>query len=104
MNSSRKRPAHGFRLESLTKIAETKSQDKQQTLLSYIAHVVEKVFPNVLTFYEDLELQDAYKGISHFCRHIIFFAFLIYNCCLVHGKMGERILALFLLQNMQSHN
>jgi len=65
MNSSRKRPAHGFRLESLTKISETKSQDRQQTLLSYIAHVVEKVFPNVLTFYEDLELQNACKGTSY---------------------------------------
>ena len=62
MNSSRKGAAHGFRLESLTKISETKSQDKKQTLLSYIAHVVEKVFPNVLTFHEDLDVLNACSG------------------------------------------
>lgn len=62
MNSSRKGAAHGFKLESLTRITETKSQDKRQTLLNYIAHVVEKIFPNVLTFYEDLDIQNACSG------------------------------------------
>jgi len=64
MNSSRKKPANGFKLDSLAKIGETRSQDRQQTLLSYITHVVEKVYPNVLTFYDDLEVQDACNGMA----------------------------------------
>ena len=62
MNSSRRGAAHGFKLESLSKITETKSQDKKQTLLNYMVHVVEKVFPNVLTFHEDLEISTACSG------------------------------------------
>ena len=62
MNSSRRGAAHGFKLESLGKIAEMKSHDKKQTLLSYMVHVVEKVFPNVVTFHEDLDIQPACSG------------------------------------------
>ena len=57
-------PAYGFKLDSLAKIKETRSQDKQQTLLNYIAHMVEKVYPNILTFYDDLEIQAACKGMA----------------------------------------
>lgn len=64
MNSSRRGAAHGFKLESLSKITDTKSQDKKQTLLNYIVHVVEKVFPNVLTFHEDLDIHTACTGIQ----------------------------------------
>ncbi len=62
MNSSRRGAAHGFKLESLSKMTDTKSQDRKQTLLSYMVHVVEKVFPNVLTFHEDLDIQHACSG------------------------------------------
>lgn len=62
MNSSRRGAVHGFRLESLNKITETKSHDRKQTLLNYIVHMVEKVFPNVLTFYEDLDIHAACSG------------------------------------------
>ena len=62
MNSSRRGAAYGFKLESLSKINDTKSRDQKQTLLNYIAHVVEKVFPNVLTFYEDLDIETASSG------------------------------------------
>ena len=64
MNSSRRGAAYGFKLESLGKITDTKSRDKKQTLLHYIVHVVEKVFPNVLTFHEELDIDTACSGPS----------------------------------------
>ena len=62
MNSSRRGAVHGFKLESLTRITDTRSHDKKQTLLNYIVHMVEKVFPNVLTFHEDLDIHAACSG------------------------------------------
>lgn len=62
MNSSRRGAVHGFKLESLTRITDTRSHDKKQTLLNYIVHMVEKVFPNVLTFHEDLDIHTACSG------------------------------------------
>ena len=63
MNSSRRGAAHGFKLESLNRIADTRSYDKKQTLLNYMVHMVEKVFPNVLTFHEDLDVHTACSGV-----------------------------------------
>ncbi len=67
MNSSRRGAVHGFKLESLVKIVDIKSCDRKQTLLNYITHVTEKVFPNVLTFYEDLDIHSACSGRCDFC-------------------------------------
>ena len=36
--------------------------DKRQTLLHYIAHVVEKLYPHQLSFYDDLDIDEAAKG------------------------------------------
>ncbi len=38
--------------------------DRKQTLLHYIVHVVEMVYPNVLTFYDDLSVDKACQGRS----------------------------------------
>lgn len=45
--------------------------DRKQTLLHYIVHVVELVYPNVLSFYEDLNVVEACQGESHvhMCAH-----------------------------------
>ncbi len=40
----------------------TKSLDRKQTLLHYIAHVVESVYPNVLSFHEELNIEKACQG------------------------------------------
>ena len=44
---------------------DTKSLDRKQTLLHYITHVVESVYPHVLSFYEDLDIEEACKGRLH---------------------------------------
>ncbi len=38
--------------------------DRKQTLLHYIVHVVELVYPNVLSFYEELNVVEACQGES----------------------------------------
>ena len=41
---------------------DTRSTDKKQNLLHYIVNVVEKVYPTVLCFYDDLKVDDACEG------------------------------------------
>ena len=50
-------------LSQLMQLSDTKSLDRKQTLLHYIAHVVETVYPNVLSFYDDLDIEEACQGI-----------------------------------------
>ena len=46
-------------------LADTRSTyDKKQTLLHYIAHVVEKLYPHQLSFYDDLDIDEAAKGVG----------------------------------------
>ncbi|XP_019853233.1 PREDICTED: formin-like protein 3 [Amphimedon queenslandica] len=59
MNSSKRGTATGFKLASLERLLDTNSTDKKQNLLHYITHVVEKVYPNLLLFYEDLTIGKA---------------------------------------------
>ena len=42
---------------------DTRTHDRKQTLLHYITHVVESMYPNVLSFHEDLNLEEACEGI-----------------------------------------
>ena len=47
----------------LMQLTDTRSTyDKRQTLLHYIAHVVEKLYPHQLSFYDDLDIDEAVKG------------------------------------------
>ena len=50
-------------------LTDTKSQDRQLTLLNYITHVVERVYPHIVSFYEDLDIDEACKGNTK--RHAI---------------------------------
>uniref|UniRef100_A0A2M4BBJ2 Putative rhoa gtpase effector dia/diaphanous n=1 Tax=Anopheles marajoara TaxID=58244 RepID=A0A2M4BBJ2_9DIPT len=55
MNSgSKKEAAFGFEISFLPKLSSTKDCENKQTLLHYLAEVVESKFPEALTFYEDL--------------------------------------------------
>ena len=47
---------------SMTQLTDTKSLNRKQTLLQYITHVVETVYPNVLSFYDDLDIEEACQG------------------------------------------
>ncbi|XP_055641138.1 protein diaphanous [Toxorhynchites rutilus septentrionalis] len=65
MNSgSKKEAAFGFEISFLPKLSSTKDYENKQTLLHYIADVVEKKFPEALTFYEDLSHVDKASRVS----------------------------------------
>ncbi|KAJ0062979.1 hypothetical protein NL108_010283, partial [Boleophthalmus pectinirostris] len=56
MNKGQRGNAYGFRINSLNKIADTKSSiDKSVTLLHYLITVLEQKYPKVMTFTEDLK-------------------------------------------------
>ncbi|XP_053672897.1 protein diaphanous isoform X2 [Anopheles nili] len=65
MNSgSKKDPAFGFEMSFLPKLSNTKDYENKQTLLHYLAEVIETKFPEVLNFYEDLSQVDKASRVS----------------------------------------
>ena len=54
MNSAKRGPAYGFKLQSLDSLVDTKSTDKRLSLLHYIADTVRHKFPELTNF--DTEL------------------------------------------------
>ncbi|KAK1138195.1 hypothetical protein AOXY_G37967, partial [Acipenser oxyrinchus oxyrinchus] len=56
MNKGQRGNAYGFKVSSLNKIADTKSSiDKNITLLHYLITILEKKYPKVVAFHEDLQ-------------------------------------------------
>ncbi|KAJ8288982.1 hypothetical protein COCON_G00016410 [Conger conger] len=56
MNKGQRGNAYGFKISSLNKIADTKSSiDKNITLLHYLITILEKKYPKVVLFQEDLQ-------------------------------------------------
>ncbi|KAJ0060838.1 hypothetical protein NL108_001693 [Boleophthalmus pectinirostris] len=56
MNKGQRGNAYGFKVSSLNKIADTKSSiDKNITLLHYLITILEKKYPKVLMFQDDLK-------------------------------------------------
>lgn len=62
MNSGKRGPAYGFRLQSLDTLMETKSSDKRMCLLHYIVETIRFKFPELLNF--DSELMYIEKASS----------------------------------------
>ena len=54
MNSGKRGPAYGFKIQSLDNLLDTKSSDKKMTLLHYIEATVNEQFPEVATFDTDI--------------------------------------------------
>lgn len=54
LNSSKRGPAYGFKLQSLDTLLDTKSTDKRTCLLHYIVQTIRHKFPELLDF--DTEL------------------------------------------------
>lgn len=61
---SKNEAAFGFEISFLTKLTNTKDFENKQTLLHYIAEVVETKFPECLTFYEDIPHVDKASRVS----------------------------------------
>ncbi|KAH8317801.1 hypothetical protein KR074_010718, partial [Drosophila pseudoananassae] len=65
MNSgSKNEAAFGFEISYLTKLTNTKDADNKQTLLHYLADLVEKRFPDALNFYDDLSHVDKASRVN----------------------------------------
>uniref|UniRef100_A0A3Q2ZJ46 Formin like 1 n=1 Tax=Hippocampus comes TaxID=109280 RepID=A0A3Q2ZJ46_HIPCM len=58
MNSSKRGAAYGFRLQSLDLLLETKSTDRTQTLLHFIANIVHEKYPDLANFHTELHFVD----------------------------------------------
>ncbi|XP_017293572.1 formin-like protein 1 isoform X2 [Kryptolebias marmoratus] len=58
MNSSKRGPAYGFRLQSLDLLLDTKSTDRRQTLLHFIVNTIRDKHPELQTFYTELSFLD----------------------------------------------
>uniref|UniRef100_A0A672M940 ADP-ribosylation factor-like protein 6-interacting protein 6 n=1 Tax=Sinocyclocheilus grahami TaxID=75366 RepID=A0A672M940_SINGR len=64
MNSSKRGAVYGFKLQSLDLLLETKSTDRKQTLLHYIANVVKEKYPVVCVFYNELHYIEKAAAVS----------------------------------------
>lgn len=64
MNSQKKGPCYGFRLQSLDSLTITKSTDKKQHIVHYIASVVEQKYPELKNFYSELTFLDKASQFS----------------------------------------
>ncbi|XP_018329945.1 protein diaphanous isoform X2 [Agrilus planipennis] len=65
MNSASKNgPAFGFEISFLTKLTSTKDLENKQTLLHYIVETVEKKFPELLEFYDEMPHIDKASRVS----------------------------------------
>ncbi|CAD5123703.1 DgyrCDS12023 [Dimorphilus gyrociliatus] len=63
-NYGKKQYTFGYRINSLSKLAEVKSNDKKQNLLQYVLGVIHDKFPELVTFHETLTFK-VEKGVSY---------------------------------------
>ncbi|XP_065111591.2 formin-like protein 1 [Paramisgurnus dabryanus] len=64
MNSSKRGAAYGFRLQSLDLLLDTKSTDRSQTLLHFIASMVQEKYPELASFHSELRFIDKAALVS----------------------------------------
>ncbi|KAK3553208.1 hypothetical protein QTP86_031815 [Hemibagrus guttatus] len=64
MNSSKRGAAYGFRLQSLDLLLDTKSTDRSQTLLHFIANMVQQKYPELAAFHTELHFIDKAALVS----------------------------------------
>lgn len=50
MNSSKRGPAYGFKLQSLDTLVDTKSSDKRFCLLHFIVDTIKSKMPEIINF------------------------------------------------------
>lgn len=64
LNSSKRGPAYGFRLQSLDTLLDTKSTDKKLSLLHYIVSTIRQNFPDLLNFDSEFFCIDKASQVS----------------------------------------
>lgn len=66
LNSAKRGPAYGFKLQGLDTLVDTKSTDKRMCLLHYIVETIRNKFPDLLNF--EAELLYIEKAATGECR------------------------------------
>lgn len=64
MNSSKRGPVYGFKLQSLEALLDTKSQDKKQTLLHFIVQTISNKFPELVSLESEFTFVDKAATVS----------------------------------------
>nr|XP_029712129.1 formin-like protein isoform X2 [Aedes albopictus] len=64
LNSSKRGPAYGFKLQSLDTLLDTKSNDKRMSLMHYIVATVRQKFPELMNFDSELFCIDKAAQVS----------------------------------------
>ncbi|XP_050304495.1 formin-like protein [Anthonomus grandis grandis] len=64
LNSAKRGPAYGFKLQSLDSLLDTKSTDKRLCLLHYIVATVRQKFPDLLNFDSELHYVEKAAAVS----------------------------------------
>lgn len=64
LNSSKRGPAYGFKLQSLDSLLDTKSTDKRMCLLHYIVGTIRQKFPELLNFDSELHYVEKAAFVS----------------------------------------
>ena len=54
LNSAKRGPAYGFKLQSLDTLLDTKSNDKRICLLHYIVETIKEKFPDLMNYDSEL--------------------------------------------------
>lgn len=58
MNSTKKGPCYGFRIQSLDSLTITKSKDKKQHIVHYLADLVKEKYPDLANFHTETTYLD----------------------------------------------
>ncbi|XP_076094984.1 formin-like protein 3 isoform X3 [Mytilus galloprovincialis] len=64
MNSAKRGPVYGFKLQSLDMLMDTKSKDKNVSLMHYLVKTVQERFPDLLTFESELRFLEKAAIVS----------------------------------------
>ncbi|CAF1371589.1 unnamed protein product [Didymodactylos carnosus] len=64
MNSSKRGPVYGFKLNSLEILSDTRTHDKRLTLLHYIVQTIQERSPDVANFDSDLKIVEKAAQVS----------------------------------------
>lgn len=83
MNSAKRGPAYGFKLQSLDTLVDTKSSDKRMCLLHFIVDTVRSKMPEIMNFdSEFMYIDKAASGMTYLIKYYCFYLISI-NFCIV---------------------
>jgi hypothetical protein len=69
--------AHGFKLEILSKLADTKTADNKSTLLHYLVDFIAEEYPDLISFTEELNNVEIGAKVDFFAASVV----KTINCC-----------------------